>query len=159
MPGSGRSPAGGHATHSSIRAWRIPGIEEPGGLQSIESQRVGHEWSDLTRDVEEVCKNSWSFARTDALMTQEGNRLLLGSEENTPVHFSSPRACCVIERPQSVHNDAICHPARGSSSRSLHLRCQSSQIMRRDGLGKSCGHCSGDKATRLCCFHARPSVS
>ena len=32
------------ATHSSILAWRIPGSEEPGGLQSIGSQRVGHNW-------------------------------------------------------------------------------------------------------------------
>jgi len=32
----------GMATHSSILAWRIPWIEEPGGLQSIGSQRVGH---------------------------------------------------------------------------------------------------------------------
>ena len=31
------------ATHSSILAWRIPWAEEPGGLQSIESQRVGHD--------------------------------------------------------------------------------------------------------------------
>ena len=31
------------ATHSSILAWRIPGTEEPGGLQSIRSQRVGHD--------------------------------------------------------------------------------------------------------------------
>ena len=30
------------ATHSSILAWRIPWIEEPGGLQSMGSQRVGH---------------------------------------------------------------------------------------------------------------------
>ena len=30
------------ATHSSILAWRIPGTEEPGGLQSMESQGVGH---------------------------------------------------------------------------------------------------------------------
>ena len=30
----------GTATHSSILAWRIPWTEEPGGLQSIESQRV-----------------------------------------------------------------------------------------------------------------------
>ena len=30
-------------THSSILAWRIPWAEEPGGLQSIESQRVGHD--------------------------------------------------------------------------------------------------------------------
>ena len=33
----------GMATHSSILAWRIPWIEEPGRLQSIGSQRVGHD--------------------------------------------------------------------------------------------------------------------
>ena len=33
----------GKATHSSILAWRIPWTEEPGGLQSMESQRVGHD--------------------------------------------------------------------------------------------------------------------
>ena len=32
----------GMATHSSILAWAIPWTEEPGGLQSMESQRVGH---------------------------------------------------------------------------------------------------------------------
>ena len=32
----------GMATHSSILAWRIPGTEEPGGLQSMGLQRVGH---------------------------------------------------------------------------------------------------------------------
>ena len=32
----------GMATHSSILAWRIPWTEEPGGLQSVGSQRVGH---------------------------------------------------------------------------------------------------------------------
>ena len=31
------------ATHSSIPAWRIPGTEEPGRLQSMESQRVRHD--------------------------------------------------------------------------------------------------------------------
>ena len=34
----------GVAIHSSILAWRIPGTEEPGGLQSIGSQRVRHDW-------------------------------------------------------------------------------------------------------------------
>ena len=33
----------GKATHSSILTWRIPWTEEPGGLQSMESQRVGHD--------------------------------------------------------------------------------------------------------------------
>ena len=33
----------GMTTHSSILAWRIPWTEEPGGLQSLGSQRVGHD--------------------------------------------------------------------------------------------------------------------
>ena len=35
------------ATHSSILAWRIPGMVEPDGLPSMGSHRVGHDWSDL----------------------------------------------------------------------------------------------------------------
>ena len=35
------------ATHSSVLAWRIPGMGEPGGLPSMRSHRVGHDWSDL----------------------------------------------------------------------------------------------------------------
>ena len=43
IPGSGRSPGEGMATHSSTLAWRIPWTEEPGGLLSMGSQRVGHD--------------------------------------------------------------------------------------------------------------------
>ena len=35
------------ATHSSVLAWRIPGMGEPGGLPSMGSQRVRHDWRDL----------------------------------------------------------------------------------------------------------------
>ena len=35
------------ATHSSVLAWRIPGSAEPGGLLSMGSHRVGHDWRDL----------------------------------------------------------------------------------------------------------------
>ena len=35
------------AIHSSVLAWRIPGTGEPGGLPSMGSHRVGHDWSDL----------------------------------------------------------------------------------------------------------------
>ena len=35
------------ATHSSVLAWRIPGTGEPGGLVSMGSHRVRHNWSDL----------------------------------------------------------------------------------------------------------------
>ena len=36
------------ATHSSILAWRIPRTEEPGGLQFMGLQRVGHDWATNT---------------------------------------------------------------------------------------------------------------
>ena len=35
------------ATHSSVLAWRTPGTGEPGGLPSLGSHRVGHDWSDI----------------------------------------------------------------------------------------------------------------
>ena len=45
------------ATHSSVLAWRIPGTGEPGGLPSVGSHRVGHDWSDLA--------TNWSIAFAD----------------------------------------------------------------------------------------------
>ena len=42
IPGSGRPPGEGKATYSSILAWKIPWAEEPGRLQSMGLQRVGH---------------------------------------------------------------------------------------------------------------------
>ena len=40
------------ATHSSIFAWRIPWKEEPGRIQSMGSQRVGHDWAtSLTHSI------------------------------------------------------------------------------------------------------------
>ena len=43
------------ATHSSVLAWRIPGIGEPGGLLSMGSHRVGHDWSDLAAAAILIC--------------------------------------------------------------------------------------------------------
>ena len=43
IPGLGKPLEEGMATHSRILAWRIPWTEEPGGLQSMGSQRVGHD--------------------------------------------------------------------------------------------------------------------
>ena len=45
IPGSGDPLEEGMATHSSILSWRTPWTEEPGGLQSMGSQRVGHNWA------------------------------------------------------------------------------------------------------------------
>ena len=43
------------ATHCSILAWRIPGTEEPGGLPSMGSHIVGHDWSDLAAAAWKLC--------------------------------------------------------------------------------------------------------
>ena len=43
IPGLGRSLGGGHGNHFTILVWRIPWTEEPGGLQSMGLQRVGHD--------------------------------------------------------------------------------------------------------------------
>ena len=53
------------ATHSSVLAWRIPGMGEPGGLPSVGSHRVEHDWSDLAAAAAEVdepraCYTEWS---------------------------------------------------------------------------------------------------
>ena len=47
--GQEESLEAGMATHSSILAWRMLWTEEPGGLQSIGLQRVGHDCSDFAR--------------------------------------------------------------------------------------------------------------
>ena len=46
----------GMATLFSILAWRIPWTEEPGGLQSMESQRVRHDWANFTQTVRVIAR-------------------------------------------------------------------------------------------------------
>ena len=62
------------ATHSSILAWRIPGMGEPGGLPSMGSHRVGHDCSDLAAAV-------WYFRLCDRLVWKviEGDGNLVGT--------------------------------------------------------------------------------
>ena len=43
------------APHSSVVTWRIPGMAEPGGLLSMGSHRVEHDWSDLAAAAAAVC--------------------------------------------------------------------------------------------------------
>ena len=54
------------ATHSSVLAWRIPETGEPGGLPSVGSHRVGHDWSDLAAtDIYILIKIKYSFPLQD----------------------------------------------------------------------------------------------
>ena len=64
------------ATHSSVLAWRIPGTGEPGGLPSMGSQRVRHDWSDLAAAA--------AVVKTEKAMAPHSNTLawkIPGTEE------------------------------------------------------------------------------
>ena len=59
------------ATHSSILAWRVPWTEEPSGLQSTASQRVGHYWSDLALPgptLQQLNHNFWGLLNASCLI-------------------------------------------------------------------------------------------
>ena len=53
------------ATHSSILAWRTPWTEEPGGLQSMGSPRVRHDWSDLAHMHIDISGVPWWLRRKE----------------------------------------------------------------------------------------------
>ena len=55
------------ATYSSVLAWRIPGTGEPGGLPSVGSHKVTHDWSDLAAAAVRYSKNWKENASTDKI--------------------------------------------------------------------------------------------
>ena len=61
------------ATHSSVLAWRIPGMGKPGGLPSMGSPRVGHDWSNLAAAAKKM-QNLYTSTRNKY---GEGNGNLL----------------------------------------------------------------------------------
>ena len=67
IPRLGRCPGRGHATNSSIFAWRIPWTEEPGRLQSMGSQRVRHN-SASEKQQRNVYFRKASFSAANACM-------------------------------------------------------------------------------------------
>ena len=61
------------ATHSSVLAWRIPGTGEPGGLPSMGSHRVGHDWGDLAAAAAAAATShrNWEISGTISLHFKE----------------------------------------------------------------------------------------
>ena len=61
ITGSGRSSGGGNCISLQYLAWRIPWTEEPGGLQSLGSQRVRHHWATNTFTLSAVFAEDHRF--------------------------------------------------------------------------------------------------
>ena len=60
------------APHSSILAWRIPGTGEPGGLPSMGSHRVGHDWSNLAAAADlNLMEWGWVGAQTSVFCASQ----------------------------------------------------------------------------------------
>ena len=66
------------ATHSGILAWRVPRTEEPGGLQSMVSQRVGHS------SVIALSLFTFVIVRVRVYLSMSGNKAVLGRWEVLP---------------------------------------------------------------------------
>ena len=58
IPGSRRSPGEGNGNPFYYSCWEIPWIEEPGRLQSMGSQRIGHDWGTKQQQTSS-CKQNW----------------------------------------------------------------------------------------------------
>ena len=72
IPGSERSLEKGMATHSSIFVWEIPWTEEPGGLQSMGLQRVGHDLT--TKQKQSIFKPQQKIKTPDLLSISTPNK-------------------------------------------------------------------------------------
>ena len=62
------------ATHSSVLAWRIPRMVEPGGLLSVGLHRVGHDLSDLAAVAADKCEGAFHLSL--ALVSKESSHAL-----------------------------------------------------------------------------------
>ena len=90
------------ATHSSVLAWRIPGTGEPGGLPSMGSHRVGHDWNDLAAATANLILFS-SYT-----CTWEQDYLV----QSSYIRFGSYMTLCANNPTQSHH--AVWAPSRSS---------------------------------------------
>ena len=83
------------ATHSSILAWRIPWIEDPGRLESVGLQRVGHNWSDWT------CTQA-GMAEEGDYMTWPWRSEVFASHRRLGCPSAAPLRCLILVVPSRM---------------------------------------------------------
>ena len=103
------------ATHSSVFAWRIPGTGEPGGLPSIGSQRVGHDWSDLAAaaagNIIKLCYADLSFSNAEMkwfLSDLEYSFKIKRHGAFVPMEYPSPLKVLVTQSCPTLCNPMEC---------------------------------------------------
>ena len=119
------------APHSSVLAWRVPGAGEPGGLPSVGSHSVGHDWSDLAAAAAAtsgclawltVCRwKIWSGRKKTC-------KWPTGAWKNTQHHYSSGRwgpepQCAVSSHPLGWRPEERQEVSVGENVETRHLLC------------------------------------
>ena len=72
-------------THSSVLAWRIPGMGEPGRLPSMGSNRVGHDWCDLAAEAAAAALQDLIWLKGNHNFATRNNLLNVSGQEQSPV--------------------------------------------------------------------------
>ena len=120
----------GTAIHSSISAWRIPWTEEPGGLQSMESQRVGHDWATNTY-IALSSKNDVPQKQLVSSSWNPNNSLMLFLQPLYPdlrhfrctFHFATQNVQHVYSRVKTFNSGDLTKSIFTASSKTLSKMC------------------------------------
>ena len=112
------------ATHSSGLAWRIPGTGEPGGLLSMGSRRVGHDWSNLAAaacvskslslvrlsdKTKSVCRTRLTDEKSFVLFASKAPYSTTGCSESWRGHYSIHSEWLLVRRQQITSIDENVH--------------------------------------------------
>ena len=124
------------ATHSSVLAWRIPGTGEPGGLPSMRSHRVGHDWSDLadllTRSVC-VMQEKLQFPWGSAPGVGGGGSPPLGGGPPLPVRLR------ILSVDYNSQDASSCRSRRSTSCRGVSWATVAPRVQEKLKMGGVCG--------------------
>ena len=127
IPGLGRSLEKEIETHSSILAWRIIWTEDPGGLESMESQRIEHDWSNHSQSYgfssghvwmwELDCEESWMLKNCCFWTVVLENTLEspLDCKEIQPVHSKGNQSWVFFGRNDAKAETPVLWPPHAKS--------------------------------------------
>ena len=119
------------ATHSSVPAWRIPGMGEPGGLPSMGSHRVGHDWGDAAAAAAAVVLFYWCNWEP---LTMKQPLSIRNKQPKYCIH-EQERVICTSFRFRKCYDLSVCIPYK--------FICQNAVEQRWRLREQTCGHRCG----------------
>ena len=106
------------ATHSSILAWRIPGTGKPGGLPSLGSHRVGHNWT----------TNTFIFFIKNRCKLRKARHLVKLSHDSSIIHSTNTRQVSMFLGKSKVLGSLLPGVYTSISRRNKNILCTCGQL-------------------------------